>query len=145
MVYVLGAAIAGLTVGRAGSAISAVANVALFKFCFFPPRFGFAVVDRHYLVTFAAMLTIALIIAQLVATVRARAREMSAEARHTTQLYEMSRELVMARDEDSLTHRRSRAAPLSAHRGDGYRCHHSRCRARRARPSARGAKRWDCS
>jgi K+-sensing histidine kinase KdpD len=85
MVYVLSTAMARLIGGRGNSAVTAFATVVRFNFCFVPPRLGLAVADRHYLFTFAARLTIARVIAQLVATARARARarKVSVVARHT--------------------------------------------------------------
>ena len=98
LLYVLGAAIAGLRLGRAAAALTAFLNVALFNYCFVPPRFSFAVADGQYLVTFAAMLAVALAIAQLVEAVRARARAVAEEARRTTLLYALSRALLTAND-----------------------------------------------
>ena len=46
MVYLLGATIAGLRLGRVPAVVSAVANVAAFDFFFVPPRFTFAVSRR---------------------------------------------------------------------------------------------------
>lgn len=38
LIYVLGAAVAGLRLGRAAAALTALLNVALFNYCFVPPR-----------------------------------------------------------------------------------------------------------
>ncbi|MFO1402137.1 MAG: DUF4118 domain-containing protein [Steroidobacteraceae bacterium] len=102
LLYVLGAAIAGLRLGRAAAALTALLNVALFNFCFVPPRFSFAVADGQYLVTFVAMLAVALVIAQLVEAVRARARAAAEEARRTALLYALSRALLAERDPAAL-------------------------------------------
>ena len=63
MVYLLGATIAALRLGRGPASFTAIANVVAFDFCFVPPRFHFAVTDLQYVVTFGVMLTVALIIA----------------------------------------------------------------------------------
>jgi two-component system sensor histidine kinase KdpD len=102
LIFVLGAVIAGLTLGRAAATLTAVLNVALFNFCFVPPRFSFAVADGQYLVTFAAMLAVALVVAQLVETVKARARDAAEEARRTALLFALSRALLAVRDRDEL-------------------------------------------
>jgi two-component system sensor histidine kinase KdpD len=102
LLYVLGAAIAGLQLGRAAAALTALLNVALFNYCFVPPRFSFAVADGQYLVTFGAMLAVALVVAQLVDTGRAHARQVAEEARRTALLLALSRGLLAARDQQSL-------------------------------------------
>ncbi|HEV2269884.1 MAG TPA: sensor histidine kinase KdpD [Steroidobacteraceae bacterium] len=97
MVYLLGVTVAGLRLGRKPSALTAVLNVASFDFFCVPPRFTFAVSDAQYLVTFAAMLIIALVIATLTANVRQQARVAGARERRTAALYAMSRELAVTR------------------------------------------------
>ncbi len=72
-------------------------NVAAFDFFFVPPRYSFAVSDAQYLVTFGTMLTIALVIATLTASVRQQTRVAGARERRTALLYAMSRELAATR------------------------------------------------
>ena len=102
MVYLFGATLAALRLGRGPASLAAFVNVAAFDFCFVPPRFSFAVSDFQYLVTFAVMLAMALIIANLVANVRAQTRVAGARERRTSLLYAMSRELVATRSFGSL-------------------------------------------
>jgi two-component system sensor histidine kinase KdpD len=97
MVYLLGVTVAGLRLGRGPSALTAVLNVASFDFFCVPPRFTFAVSDAQYIVTFGAMLTIALVIATLTANVRQQTRVAGARERRTAALYAMSRELSVTR------------------------------------------------
>jgi two-component system sensor histidine kinase KdpD len=97
MIYLLGVTVAGLRLGRGPSALTAVLNVAAFDFFFVPPRYSFAVSDVQYLVTFGAMLTIALVIASLTANVRQQTRVAGARERRTALLYAMSRELAATR------------------------------------------------
>lgn len=97
MIYLLGVTVAGLKLGRGPSALTAVLNVAAFDFFFVPPRFSFAVSDVQYLVTFGAMVTIALVIATLTASVRQQTRVAGARERRTALLYAMSRELSVTR------------------------------------------------
>ena len=97
MIYLLGVTVAGLKLGRGPSALTAVLNVAAFDFFFVPPRFSFAVSDVQYLVTFSAMVTIALVIATLTASVRQQTRVAGARERRTALLYAMSRELSVTR------------------------------------------------
>ncbi len=102
MVYLLGATVAALRLGRGPASLAAVANVVVLDFCFVPPRFSFAVSNLEYLVTFAVMLVIALVIANLVANVRAQTRVAGARERRTSLLYAMSRELAATRAFDNL-------------------------------------------
>jgi two-component system sensor histidine kinase KdpD len=102
MVYLLGVTVAGLRLGRGPSVLAAVLNVALFDFAFVPPRFTFAVSDVQYVVTFAVMLTVALVIATLVANVRQQTRVAGARERRTALLYAMSRELAATRGTSSM-------------------------------------------
>ncbi len=94
MVYLLGVVIAGLRFGRGPSVLTSVANVIVFDFCFVPPRFSLAVSDAQYLITFGVMLTVALVIANLTASVRQQTRVAGARERRTALLYAMSRELA---------------------------------------------------
>jgi two-component system, OmpR family, sensor histidine kinase KdpD len=97
MIYLLGVTVAGLRLGRGPSALTAVLNVAAFDFFFVPPRYSFAVSDVQYLVTFGTMVTIALVIANLTASVRQQTRVAGARERRTALLYAMSRELAVTR------------------------------------------------
>ena len=102
MLYLLGVTAAGLRFGRGPSVLAAVLNVAAFDFFFVPPRFTFAVSDAQYLVTFGVMLTIALVIATLMANVRQQTRVAGARERRTALLYGMSRELTATRGTASM-------------------------------------------
>ena len=101
-VYLLGVVVAGLRIGRLPSVLTAVLNVLCFDFFFVPPRFTLAVADVQYVLTFAVMLTVALVIATLVARVRQQTRVAGARERRTALLYAMSRELAATRDGESM-------------------------------------------
>jgi len=102
MIYLLGAAIAGLLLGRGPSALTAVTNILAFDYFFVPPRFSFLVLDTSYFVTFAAMLLVALIIANLMIAVRERTEAAGVREHHTAALYAVSRDLSIARDADAM-------------------------------------------
>src|SRR5215831_6964591 len=97
MIYLLGVTVAGLRLGRGPSALTAVLNVIALDFFFVPPRFSFSVSDAEYLLTFGTMMTIALVIATLTASVRQQTRVAGARERRTALLYAMSRELAATR------------------------------------------------
>jgi len=102
MVYLLGATIAALRLGRGPASTAAVANILAFDFFFVPPRFSFAVANIQYVVTFGVMLAVALIIATLGASVAAQTRAAGKRERRTALLYAMSRELVSTRSLEDL-------------------------------------------
>jgi two-component system sensor histidine kinase KdpD len=102
MVYLLGATVAALRLGRGPASVAAVANIIAFDYFFVPPRFTLAVSDFQYVVTFAVMLVVTLIIATLVANVRAQTRVAGARERRTALLYGMSRELTATREPEDL-------------------------------------------
>ena len=102
MAYVLGSALAGARFGRGPAIVAAVANVLAFDFCFVPPRFTFSVADAQYVVTFAVMLGVTILIANLMATVRQQTRVAGARERRTALLYAMSRELAATRGVENM-------------------------------------------
>ena len=102
MIYLLGVVVASLRIGRLPSVLTAVLNVICLDFFFVAPRFSFAVTDVQYVVTVAVMLTIAIVIATLTASVRQQTRVAGARERRTALLYAMSRELAATRDIDSM-------------------------------------------
>ena len=116
MVYLLGVTATGLRYGRGPSVLAAVLNVAVFDFFFVTPRFSFAVGDLQYLVTFGVMLTIALVIATLVANVRQQTRVAGARERRTALLYRMSRELAATRGTSDM------ARIAVKHVAEGFQC-----------------------
>jgi two-component system, OmpR family, sensor histidine kinase KdpD len=102
MIYLLSTALVAVYGGRRAAILSSVLGVADFDFVFVPPRFSFAVTDAQYFLTFAIMLIVALIIGHLNASVRQQARIAGYRERRTTLLYEMSRQLAMARGRDEM-------------------------------------------
>ncbi len=102
MIYLLTTALVAVYGGRRAAILSSVLGVAAFDFMFVPPRFNFAVTDVQYLMTFGIMLIVALIIGTLNASVRQQARIAGYRERRTALLYEMSRQLAMARGRDQM-------------------------------------------
>jgi two-component system sensor histidine kinase KdpD len=102
MVYLLGATIAGLRLGRGPAALTAMANTAAFDFFYVPPRYSFYVTETQYLFTLGVMLGVAFIIANLMASVRRQTELAAQRERFTAMLYAMSRELTVASDAPSI-------------------------------------------
>jgi two-component system sensor histidine kinase KdpD len=104
MVYLLAAAIVAVRYGRMPAIVTSVLNVLAFNVLFVSPRFSLAVSDAQYLLTFAIMLIVALIIGNLNASVRLQAKVAGHRERRTALLYAMSRQLAAARDRKAMEH-----------------------------------------
>ena len=97
MVYLLGVGLVASRYGRGPSVVAALLSIALFDFFFVPPYYTFAVSDVRYLLTFAVMLVIALVISALTLRLRAQAETARDRERRTAALYAMSRDLAATR------------------------------------------------
>jgi two-component system sensor histidine kinase KdpD len=75
MLFLLVVALVAFRLGRRAAILATFASVALFDFFFIPPRFSFAVSNAQYLVVFAVMLVVALIITRLTAGLQRSAEE----------------------------------------------------------------------
>ncbi|MDE3022166.1 MAG: two-component system sensor histidine kinase KdpD [Pseudomonadota bacterium] len=93
MIFLLSVVLVGIKYGRGPSVLGAFLSVILFDFFFVPPRYSFAVSDIQYLVTFAVMLMVALVIGQLTANLRYQAQVASHRETRLRALYEMARDL----------------------------------------------------
>jgi len=80
MVYLLAVVVMALTFSRGAAIASSVLCVAAFDFVFVPPRGTFTVDDVQYLLTFAIMLSVALIISGLMNNRRRQAQAQAALA-----------------------------------------------------------------
>jgi two-component system sensor histidine kinase KdpD len=93
MIFLLVVMGVALRLGRGPAVLAAFLSVAFFDFFFVPPRFSFAVSDVQYLLTFVVMLSVALVIAQLMANLRYQARVAMNRERRARALYEAARDL----------------------------------------------------
>ncbi|MGI6901987.1 MULTISPECIES: two-component system sensor histidine kinase KdpD [Leclercia] len=97
MIYLLGVVIVALFYGRWPSVLATVINVISFDLFFIAPRGTLAVSDVQYVLTFAVMLAVGLLIGNLTAGVRYQARIARYREQRTRQLYEMSKALAVGR------------------------------------------------
>ena len=74
MVFLLGVALVAARYGRGPAIATAVVNVLVFDFFFVPPYLQFAVSDAQYVLTFAVMLIIGIIISTLTARIKDQLR-----------------------------------------------------------------------
>ncbi len=93
MLFLLAVVGVAVRYGRGPAVLAAIVNVVAFDLCFVPPRFSLAVQDWQYLLTFAVMLTVGLVIGQLTARFRYQAYVAGAREQRIRHLYEMARDL----------------------------------------------------
>ena len=93
MLFLLTVVLVALKFGRGPAVVAAFVSVAAFDFFCVPPRMSFAVSDAQYLLTFAVMLAVALIIGQMTAGLRYQARIASYREERARSLYEFARDL----------------------------------------------------
>ena len=98
MFYLLGTTLGALRLGRGPSAFTAVTNMLAFNYLFVPPVFSFHVDDPQYVFALGVMLIVALVIANLMISIRRHRDTADAREERTAVLYAMSRELAAASD-----------------------------------------------
>ena len=98
MLYLLGTTVGALRLGRGASALLAIANMLAFDYFFVPPLRSFDVEDTQYLFALGVMLIVALVIANLMVSIRRHRELADAREQRTAVLYAMSRELAVATD-----------------------------------------------
>ncbi|HQX05848.1 MAG TPA: two-component system sensor histidine kinase KdpD [Zoogloea sp.] len=96
MVFLLGVVFVAVRFGRGPAVMASFLCVAIFDFFFVPPRMSFAVSDVQYLMTFAVMLVVGLVVGQLTAGYKYQAYVAGSRESRVRALYEMSRDLSAA-------------------------------------------------
>ncbi|MBF0462377.1 MAG: response regulator [Magnetococcales bacterium] len=96
MIFLLAVVFTAIRLGRGAAALASFLSVLAFDFFFVPPRFSFAVSDIQYLVTFAVMLTVALVVGQLTAGLRFQVLATRQREQRIRTLYETSKVLSSA-------------------------------------------------
>src|SRR5215467_9212657 len=104
MMYLISVIVIAIRLGRGPSVLASVLSVATFDFFFVPPYFSFAVSDIQYLLTFAVMLVVALVISNLTVRIRQQAELARSREKRTGVLYAMSRDLATHRGTGLLAH-----------------------------------------
>jgi two-component system sensor histidine kinase KdpD len=110
--YILGIMVVAARHGRGPATLSAVLSVLAFDFFHVPPYLTLAVADGKYLLTFAVMLVVGLVISNLTARIRLQAEAARVREGRTAALYSLSRELARLSDKDSI------AASAARHIGE---------------------------
>lgn len=94
MLFLLTVVLVATRWGRGPAVWAAFLSVGLFDFFYVPPRWSFAVSDIQYLLTFAVMLAVALIIGHLTIGLRLRADEAQQVAQRSDALYKLASRLA---------------------------------------------------
>ena len=96
MLFLLGVILISSKYGRWPGIFSSVISVACFDFFFVPPRFSFTVSDTQYLLTFAVMFVVALVISNLTANLRYQAVVAMHRETRSRALYDLGKSLALA-------------------------------------------------
>jgi len=102
MVFLLGVVFTATRFGRGPSILASLLAVVSLDFFFINPLYTFSVSDTQYLVTLAAMLTVAMLISNLMANVASQAKVAAHRERRAMVLYAMSKELATSQSEDEI-------------------------------------------
>ncbi len=93
MLFLLAVVLVAVRLGWGPAVLAAFLSVLLFDVFFVPPRFSLAVNDMQYLITFAVMLVVALIIGRLAGRLRQETNTAVSRERRSRALYELTRDL----------------------------------------------------
>ncbi|MDD1667422.1 MAG: DUF4118 domain-containing protein, partial [Methanomicrobiales archaeon] len=102
MLYLLAVVIAAYRWGLRPAMLTAVLGTLAFDFFFVLPTFSFRVSDTEYLMTFAGLLTVGIVVSLLVARVRDHALAAESRDQETTTLLALAQDLATAVDIDAI-------------------------------------------
>jgi two-component system, OmpR family, sensor histidine kinase KdpD len=94
MIYTITVVLLAVRFGRGPAIVGAAINVLAFKFFFVAPRYGLIPTDIQYLLTFAVMLAVGVLIGQLAGRLRFQARVAAHREKRARTLYEFARDLA---------------------------------------------------
>jgi two-component system sensor histidine kinase KdpD len=94
MVYLLGVVVVAARYGRGPAIMASILSVAAYDFFFVPPYLTFAVAQAEYLISFAVMLTVALITSTLTVRLRLQAQQARERESRTAAINALSRDLA---------------------------------------------------
>lgn len=102
MIYLVAVVVAAVYLGRGSAILASVLSVLAFDFFFVDPRYTFAVEDTQYILTFAGLLIVGVVISTLTARAHDQADAATQRESETAALYELSRDLTSALDRDNI-------------------------------------------
>jgi two-component system sensor histidine kinase KdpD len=103
MLYLLAEVIAAARFGLGPSIVAALGSVVAYHYFFILPRFTFDVEEVQYLLTFAGLLVVGLVISTLTARVREQANAARRREAQTAASYDFSRSLAAAAGLEAIT------------------------------------------
>jgi two-component system, OmpR family, sensor histidine kinase KdpD len=102
MFYLLAVVLAATRLGRREAVCTAFLSVLAFDFFFVPPRLTLVVADTEYLITFAALFVVGMVISNLASQSKERAEAIREREVQTASLYYLSRDLAVAADSKAI-------------------------------------------
>lgn len=102
MLYLLVVVVAASRFGRRFAVLTSVLSVAAFDFVFVPPYYTYAVADAEYLLTFAGLLVVGVVISTLAAQAREQARLAHRREAQTVALYKLNHDLALSAERNQV-------------------------------------------
>lgn len=102
MLFLVTVMFTAVWLGRAPAMFAAALSVACYDFFFVPPFYMFDVADRRYILTFATMFGVGVVLSGLAGRLKRQEREAVAREEQTSVLYTLSRELAATDDPNQL-------------------------------------------
>ena len=102
LIYLLGVVLVGMHYGAGPAAFMTVLSIFMFDYFIVSPQWSLYIEEPQYLITFAVMLVVGLIVGQLVAKREKLAQLSSLRERHTRWLLEASRKFSLALQADEV-------------------------------------------
>ena len=102
MLYLLAVVVAAARFRQGPALVASLVGIASFDFFFVPPYYTFSVSDVRYVLTFAVMLVVAMVMGSLTGRIRSQAEAAREREQRTSALYALSRDLAAARDRDAI-------------------------------------------
>lgn len=102
LIYLLGITLLATRFSRRSLALASLLSVAAFNFFFTTPYYSLGVDQPHYLITFAAMFTVALVTSTLTVRIREQAAAARQREQRTAALYALSRAFAAAQDQATI-------------------------------------------
>jgi two-component system sensor histidine kinase KdpD len=102
MIYLLAITLIAWQLGRGPSVLASIVSTLAYNFFFVQPLFTLNIADGQYLITFAVLTAVGVLIGTLINSVRLQARVAGHRERRTALLYAMTRELAAMRGTTNL-------------------------------------------
>jgi two-component system sensor histidine kinase KdpD len=102
MLFLITVMITAIWFGRGPSLYAAALGVGAYDFFFVPPFLTFSVADQRYVLTFAMMFAIGLVLSELTGRIKRQERDALAREERTAVLYTLTKELSLAVSSESI-------------------------------------------